>query len=69
MIVSSYADPAVIVYDTSGKELWRNSVTGAQVASMEVADLDGDGESEVLVGRASHQGLTCFNSYGAVRWT
>jgi len=66
---ASGLDGAVVVYDPAGRELLRNDVQGTRVTALEVADLNGDGESEILVGRDSQLGLSCLDRNGAALWT
>ena len=42
---------------------------GTRAKTIEVADLNGDRESEILVARDSQLGLSCLDSKGAALWT
>ncbi len=68
VVVAGAFGDAVIGYALNGHELLRNTVPGTRVTGLEVADLKGDGESEILVGRDSQLGLTCLNGAGATEW-
>lgn len=70
--------PAIVVTDGEGESLvaFRADggraldlrVKGSHVRCLAVADLDGDGESELLAGRSSAVGLVCSNGSGKTRW-
>ncbi len=68
IVMACRAGDAVVVYDPAGRELLRSSVPGTRVSALEVADLDADGESEILVGRDSQLGLSCLDSKGRTVW-
>jgi hypothetical protein len=55
-------------YDGKGKLKWRLKPPTAAVDSMAVADIDGDGKPEVIVGCNGSTGLYVLNSDGTVRW-
>jgi hypothetical protein len=57
----------VAVYDTEGKPLWTRD-TGGTVLDLCPADLDGDGESEVIAGFLGAEGLKAFAADGSIRW-
>jgi hypothetical protein len=68
LVVASTLGDAVVGYARDGRELLRNAVSGTRVTGLEVADVNGDGKSEILVGRDSQLGLTCLNGAGATEW-
>ena len=57
---------SVTAYDRRGSRLWQRD-TGDRVTRAEVADLDGDGASEVIA--LSRNALAVFDSSGNQRWT
>ena len=77
---------ALLIYNAAGAELWRvaldepvtnNSIAPEDAgwsATVAIADLDGDGPREVLVGplgsaRETRVRLRCFDADGTLRWT
>jgi len=70
--------PAVVVHQPltqdiaafrpDGQVLFRQTVATAPMKGIAVADLDGDGEDEVLVPQATQGAVTCLDGSGAVRW-
>jgi len=70
--------PALAVTDGEGESLFAFRADGTRALALQVAnthvrcftlaDLEGDGESELLVGRSSAVGLICSDSFGRTRW-
>ncbi|CAA6692410.1 MULTISPECIES: hypothetical protein [unclassified Lentimonas] len=59
---------SVACYTTEGQELWkRSTVEPAIMFEIEAADLDGDGQDEMLAVSANGN-LYCWSNDGAIRW-
>jgi hypothetical protein len=73
-LASKYMDAQLIMLSDTGKLLWeKNIADGVYTAMLEsnlidVADLDADGKSEVIVGTYK-KGILVYGSRGAVKWS
>jgi hypothetical protein len=70
IVVASMMDPHVFAYDVqvAPAAVFHDTVANTRVTCLGVGDLDGDREDEILVGRDSQLGLTCFDSAGNTKW-
>ena len=64
IIVCSDCNLYRITYD--GKLLWKKEIGCIGLAS--VADLNGDGQLEILLGRSDHDLMCCYDSQGQLLW-
>ncbi|MBM3476239.1 MAG: hypothetical protein FJX75_23450 [Armatimonadetes bacterium] len=66
--VTDGVSESVYAYRASGGLALENRVANTRVRCLAVADLNGDGEDELLVGRSSAVGLVCVGSGGPTKW-
>ena len=59
----------VAAFRPDGQVLFRQMVATAPMKGIAVADLDGDGEDEVLVPQAAQGRVVCYGGSGSVRWS
>ncbi|MFO1094530.1 MAG: DUF2092 domain-containing protein [Planctomycetaceae bacterium] len=64
---SSPAGESVVAMDADGKKMWQET-SGDGVDDVWAADLDNDGQDEVIVGYNGSTGLHVFAADGAKRW-
>ena len=66
--VTDGENESVFVYRPDGTLALNNKVKYSHVRCLQLADLDGDGEDEMLVGRSSGVGLVCVDAKGKTKW-
>jgi hypothetical protein len=68
IVVTDGDGEAIVAYRADGSLALQNRVAKSHVRCFAVADLNGDGEAELLVGRSSAVGLVCMDSAGRTKW-
>ena len=68
IVVTDGASESVFAYRADGGLVLENRVANTHVRCLALADLNGDGEDELLVGRSSAVGLVCVDSAGNTKW-
>ena len=66
-VIAATREGTVLALKHDGSPLWRHAFTAA-INDLAVADLDGDGNEDVIVGRQDYK-LTVLDHTGAERWT
>ena len=69
LLFNKSGESTIVGVSPDGAKVFSFKAQGGSVIAFEVADLDGDKESEILVGQSSQLGLVCLDSKGTQRWT
>jgi hypothetical protein len=68
VVVTDGEGEVVYAYRADGSRVLEDRVKYTHVVCVRVADLEGDGEDELLVGRSAQVGLICRDARGRERW-
>jgi hypothetical protein len=68
IVLTDGESESVFAYRADGERILNNKVQYSHARCLAVADLNGDGEDEILVGRSSAVGLVCVDGSGKTKW-